>query len=124
MSRISLHQFMREKEWKGDQLVWPGVNGLPFTGRPNAEGRIQVPQLQGDQADNLPVKIKFDSGMFETWDETQKVAYDNVCNHIASGVWMQKNRAERWVEKGLQIWLEWYILALELPETKHGIFPR
>jgi hypothetical protein len=117
MSRVSLHQFMRESSWGGDPLVWPGVNGLPFTGK-------TVPDLRGDQADNLPIKIKFDSGTFDMWDPDSKKRYDDVCNHIASGVWMQKHREPRWTEKGMQIWLEWYILAHELPETKHGIFPR
>lgn len=124
MSRVSLHQFFREGQWGEDKLVWPGVNGRPFAGMPGRDGQVHVPHLQGDQADNLPVKITFDSGMFETWDATSKKKYDDVCNHIASGVWMQKNRSERWVEKGLQIWLEWYVLVNVLPETRHGTFPR
>jgi len=116
MSRISLHQFAHEKERNGTPLAWPGVNGFPFAGK-------QVPDLIGNQADELPMRLVFRSGTFDTWDAEAKKAYDDVQNHIGSNVWLPKHRTERWLDKGLQIYLEWYEVYAEPPQgPKHGRF--
>lgn len=108
MSHISLHQFFNEKKsTDGTPLTWPGANGFPFAGK-------EIPDLVGDQAENLPLRVKFHSGLFKMWDEVSKAAYDDVCNHIASGVWMRKKERERWVDQGMEIWLEWYEVANEV----------
>lgn len=109
MSRISLLQFFREKEnADGEPIVWPGANGIPFVGK-------EVPDLVGTQADELPIRLKFRSGLFQMWDEKQKDQYDDICNHIASQVYMRKKERERWVDKGIEIWLEWYEMYNEAP---------
>ncbi len=106
---VSLHQFFHEKETSdGEPIIWPGVNGLPFIGK-------EVPDLVGDQADNLPVRLKFGSGLFKMWEADQKARYDDICNHIASGVYMRKKELERWVDQGIEIWLEWYEMYNEAP---------
>lgn len=117
MNNISLHQFFHERQDRdGQPLTWPGANGFPFAGK-------DVPDLVGDQAENLPLRVKFRSRLFKVYDAQDKLEYDDVNNHIASGVWLRKKERERWVDQGMEIWLEWYEVANEAPRGPGNALP-
>lgn len=86
----------------GDYISWPGTaTGFPVLG---ATGH-----LTQDEYEALGHIVKFHSRRFCLWDPGEKKAFDDVKNHIESGLYAERLRINRWSDEhcGMIVWLEW-----------------
>lgn len=93
----------QSSEMHGGVLSFPGgPSGLPFLGD-NASN------LTKEERENLPVSTYFKSRMFKMWEPEDKKAFDDVMDHITSGWFYQRHRADNWVpeKQHYLVWLEW-----------------
>lgn len=84
-----------------------------------------VPDMRGDEADELPVACDFRAGMFRMWVPEENAAYVKVMDRIYNGAYSVLVRREILAgepETGLpgeqmKIWLEWAQVYAQAPST-------
>lgn len=98
----------------GGPLHWPGTpEGFPFRGQ-------QIPQLQGDEAYNIPLALDYKSDLFKLWEPEDKARFDQVMDRIVNGWYMQHRRKDIEVDGQIlpAVWLEWVQIYGESPKGK------
>jgi hypothetical protein len=98
----------------GGKLHWPGTPaGFPFRGD-------QVPNLQGDEAENLPHALDYHSQSFRLWLPEEKAAFDSIMDRIVNGWYMQHKRYDNYVPDHQEyvVRLEWVQVYGETPAGK------
>lgn len=103
---LNMLKFMSDRggnpEHGGQQLSWPGHNGLPFAGD-------VVPDMRQKDLDDLELRGDFKSRMFSLWIEKDKAEFDRVNDRATGGWYVIRNRKD-FDEKEhghLRVWLEW-----------------
>lgn len=107
MGSISMKSFFADKggaDHGGERLIWGGdpVNRLPFRG-------THIPDLRGDEVDNLELGMLFGSRMFKLWEQTEKAMFDKVKQRAESG-WYVIKKCEYHFNEAQQhylVWMEW-----------------
>lgn len=118
MTGRSMFKFFGERggpdsEHRGT-LHWPGTpDGYPFRGS-------QVPNLQGDEAENLPLAMDYQSRAFKLWEPEHKLAFDQIMDRIVNGWYMLYRRRDEWstTHDAPVVWLEWVQIYGETPTGK------
>jgi hypothetical protein len=92
-------------------------DGMPVIGTPG-----QVPNMVGEQADELPVTMSYQARMFKMWIPADVAAYVGVMDHVHAEQARCLFRREILAEQDetalpgqqMKIWMEWgqiYVLA-------------
>lgn len=107
MSQISMKAFFADRggpEHGGQRLIWGGdaENRLPFRGN-------YIPDLRGDEVDDLQLGVVFGSKMFKLWEPADKVAFDKIKQRAEVGWYVIKKCEYHFVEakEHYLVWMEW-----------------
>lgn len=110
--RTSKYSGEQDKERHGEQLHWPGVNGIPFRG-------AQVPNIRREELENLPVVGYAYDGTFDLSNEEEAKYYRWVRDRCRNGLFTSDySHREHTVVDGVLktiIYLEWTQLYVQLP---------
>jgi hypothetical protein len=108
--RISRKKFHGDKLADGSSLLWPGTpDGFPVRMDP----RQGIPQLKGDEIDQIPIRLDYDCGWFDLQDEEQLKKWRSIMDRITSGVYLRLKRTDVVDPKtgNLKVFLEWAIAS-------------
>jgi hypothetical protein len=122
---LSLFERLSRKKYHSEQtlsdgtpLIWPGdANGIPVAGK-------VIPNLKGDQYDNLKYQLNFHCRWFDMMShaDTETMggleSYARINDKIMNGLYIERRRRELEKDGNLYVLLEWGELYGEAPDER------